>query len=233
MLGMRHGTILVTVGAVGVILATGSIAGGVGYGRWHWIRGAGLGWFALNLIILGLAHAREGHGLFGKRREGTLPLWSKVAFLPLFVVQSAVWHLVRLGPRNPKYQVVAPGLIVGRRPWLWEDPPACTTLVDLTSEYQESVRARRHPGYRCLPLLDGSAPSPRVLVEFIDALPLGETFVHCAQGHGRAGLFAVVWMLRRGNARSVEEALKAIKAVRPRVTLNATQRRCAEECFLC
>lgn len=230
MLRMRHGTILITIGTVGVILAVGAITDGAAHGRWHWIREVGLGWFALNLIVLGVAHERAGHGLFGKRPDGTLPLWSKVVFLPLYVVQSAVWHLVRLGPGNPRYQVVAPGLILGRRPWLWEDPPVCATLVDLTSEYQESARARRHPGYRCLPLLDGSAPSPAVLVQFMEGLPPGDTFVHCAQGHGRAGLFAVVWLLRRGGVPSVDEALKAIKAVRPRVNLNSRQRRCAEGC---
>jgi protein-tyrosine phosphatase len=47
--------------------------------------------------------------------------------------------------------------------------------------------------------------------------------VHCAQGHGRSGLFAIAFLAERNRIQSLDEGLALIKAARPGVGLNSTQ----------
>jgi hypothetical protein len=42
-------------------------------------------WLGCNFLILGIAHGRGSHGVFGKRPDGSLPLWSWLLFFPLLV----------------------------------------------------------------------------------------------------------------------------------------------------
>jgi hypothetical protein len=53
-------------------------------------------WLGCNFLILGIAHGRRSHGVFGKRPDGSLPLWSWLLFFPLLVYTTGVGHLIRL-----------------------------------------------------------------------------------------------------------------------------------------
>ena len=100
--------------------------------------------------------------------------------------------------------------------------------VDLTAEFAEPAAIRKSPAYRSFPILDGAAPSPEALRAAVAGLRPGRTFVHCAQGHGRTGLFALAVLLSSGVARSVEDGLRLLRTARPGIRLSRDQRRCIE-----
>ena len=185
-------------------------------------------WLGADFLIVGMAHWRNTHGVFGKRADGTLPLWSRLLFLPLRAYSGAVWNLLRLVSREPAHSAVTPNLVVGRRLLASELEGKFDNYVDLTAEFVEPRAIRQSPAYRCIPLLDGSAPSPDTLHQALNSLRPGRTFVHCAQGHGRTGLFALALLLTSGAARSIEDGLQMLRAARPGIRLNREQQQCIQ-----
>lgn len=187
-----------------------------------------LAWLGADFLILGFAYARGVHGVFGKRPDGTFPLWSRLLFLPLNMYTAMVWHLARLLGREPKRNVVTEQLVVGRRLLPSELDETFDNYVDLTAELPEPLVIRRSPAYHCFPILDGTAPSPEALRHAVSGLRPGRTFVHCAQGHGRTGLFALAALLMSGAIPSVDVGLKMLAGIRPRVRLNREQYKCIQ-----
>ncbi len=185
-------------------------------------------WLGCDFLLLGIAHGQGAHRLFGKREDGTLPLWSWAVFGPLLLYTVAIWHLLRALSREPAHQVVNGQLVVGRRLLGSELHEEFENVVDLTAEFCEPSALRQPPAYRSFPILDGGAPTPEALLAAVTGLRPGRTFVHCAQGHGRTGLFALAMLLYSGSVPSVEEGLRKLQAVRPGIRLNREQRRCIE-----
>ena len=214
---MRFGIILITVGLVLVALALFERS-------WSLIRL----WLGLNIVTVGIAHLRGAHRLFGKRPTGTIPWWSWFVFSPFCCLTYAIWHLSRLLVRIAKANEVSENLTIGRRLLAGEVDGQFANYVDLTAEFRVPQAIRGTPAYLSFPILDGGAPDARELLAFISRLRPGRTFVHCAQGLGRTGLFAVALLLYSNTARSVEDALKILRSVRPGVRLNRNQWRCAE-----
>src|SRR4051812_18517921 len=70
-------------------------------------------WLGCDFLILGIAHGRGSHGVFGKRADGTLPLWSWLLFLPLLCYTVVVWHCMRRLSREPAHSIVTTQLVVG------------------------------------------------------------------------------------------------------------------------
>ena len=70
-------------------------------------------WLGIDFLILGVAHVKGAHRVFGKRIDGTLPFWSWLLYLPLFVYTSCVWHVLRALSREKRCAVVTPDLKVG------------------------------------------------------------------------------------------------------------------------
>jgi protein-tyrosine phosphatase len=145
------------------------------------------------------------------------------------IYTSFVWHILRLLLRESAHNEVTQELVVGRRLLPGELEGEFDNYVDLTAEFAEPLTIRRRPGYVCFPILDMSAPEADDLREFLARLRPGKTFVHCAQGHGRTGLFALAWLIQSGAVRTVGEGLEKLRAVRPRICLTRMQRRCIEE----
>lgn len=157
-----------------------------------------------------------------------MPLWSRVLFLPYFVLSSAVWHAARIFSREPACNLVWEDLVVGRRLLPREVPDEFVNYVDLTAELEDPAAIRRSPGYLAFPILDASAPDPERLREAVRSLRPGATFIHCAQGHGRTGLFAVALLLSRGGVQTAEEGLALVQSARPGIRFSPEQRRCLE-----
>ena len=185
-------------------------------------------WLGFDFVVLGVAHGRGSHKVFGKRADGTLPWWSWLVFLPLLLYTTAVWHLIRIISREPVRNEVTGQLMVGRRLVGSELEGEFDNFVDLTAEFSEPSVIRRSPGYRCFPILDGAAPTPEALRAAVASLRPGRTYVHCAQGHGRTGLFALAVLLDSGVAGSVEDGMRMLSAVRPAIRLSREQERCIE-----
>jgi hypothetical protein len=206
-------------------LAIALIVIGVRQGGW-WLLAL---WPAVNFALLGIGHAAGLHGIYGKRAEGVLPFWSWIVFLPLHLMTYAVWRLVCAFSSRPAYQVVVPDLTIGRRLLAHEMPAAFDNYVDLTAEFSEPREVRRLPGYSLVPILDGGAIEPAILRLAIDALRPGTTFIHCAQGVGRTGLFSAALLIRRGVASSPEDALDRLRSARPGIQLNNRQQACLND----
>ena len=187
-----------------------------------------LAWLGFNFFVLGIAHWRGFHRVFGKRADGTLPIWSWLLFLPLHIYSIAVWRSLRLLSREPAFNVVSEELVVGRRLLASEVDGEFANYVDLTAEFTEPLAIRRSPTYLNFPVLDGSAPQPEVLRKVLASLRPGRTFVHCAQGHGRTGLFALAVLLSSGAASSVDDGLRILTSARPGIRLNRIQLECIQ-----
>ena len=186
-------------------------------------------WLGVDFVLLGIAHARRSARLFGKRRDGTLPSWSWCVFLPLHTLNTLLWHLIRLLSSEPAQNSVTDRLVVGRRLLAKEIEGLFDNYVDLTSEFPEPCPIGKSPSYVLFPLLDASAPSPEALHSAVTSLRPGRTFVHCAQGHGRTGLFALALLIHSGQASSIEDGLRLLLTARPGIRLNRDQRHCIEQ----
>jgi hypothetical protein len=211
----------VQFGLLGAGLAYWSIQIG-GNGLW-------LLWPAINFLIIGGAYWTKTPGVFGKKRDGTLPLWSWLLYLPYHALNVFLWTAARLISREPAFNAVGDTLVVSRRLIGREVQGSYANYVELTAEFQEPRAARRLEGYLALPTLDASAPSIATLQVAIQSLRPGLTLVHCAQGHGRAGLFALVLLLANGGIKNVSEGLALLQNARPAIRLNARQLKCAQE----
>ncbi len=185
-----------------------------------------IAWLGLNLVALGIAHWTSNRLAFGKRSNGTLPLWSIIAFLPLHVFTWGTWHLIRIVSHEPALCRVDDNLTIGRRLLPSEVTQSWDEYIDLTAEFIEPKRLRSKEGFRCIPILDGASLPPAALLEEISKTSSGHVFVHCAQGHGRTGLFAIALLIHRGLANSPEDGLRKLQRVRPGVRLSSEQISC-------
>lgn len=183
-----------------------------------------LGWLGACFGMLSLAYALRRPTLLGKRRDGSLSWWSWILFLPLHLITWGIWHAVRVLSREPAFHQITPQLIVGRRLLASEVPPEIELIVDLTSEFTEPAGVRKGRRYQPLPILDASVPELKSLYQVIDSLPQVPTYIHCAQGHGRTGLFTSVYLVRRGHCKTLEEAMDLLAKVRRGIVLNAEQK---------
>lgn len=186
-------------------------------------------WLGVDFVLLGIAHARGSSRVFGKGRDGKLPVWSWCVFLPLHLLNNLLWHSIRLLSSEPAQNSVTDRLVVGRRLLAKEVEGSFDNYVDLTAEFAEPNPIRKSPAYVLFPLLDGSAPNPGALLAAVSSLRPGRTFVHCAQGHGRTGLFALALLIHSGQASNIQEGLRLLLAARPRIRLNSEQRYCIEQ----
>jgi len=183
-------------------------------------------WFGVVFFIPGLAHWLGAHRIFGKRPDGIIPVWHRLIFFPLLGYTFIVWHLTRLLSQESAYNSVTDQLVVGRRLLPSELRDRFDNYIDLTAEFSEPADVRCSPAYRCFPILDGAAPTSSALRQSVSRLRPGRTFIHCAQGHGRTGLFALAVLLKSGAITDVEEGLRILTAARPAIRLNGEQRKC-------
>jgi hypothetical protein len=185
-------------------------------------------WLGVNFAVVGVAYFIGAPGVLGKRPDGSLSVWSWILFLPLHLYISSGWHLLRLLSREAAQHAISDEMVIGRRLLPREVNGEYANYVDLTAEFSELASIRRRAGYLSFPILDGSAPDPNALAEAVSRLRPGRTYIHCAQGHGRSGLFTLAVLLKSGQAPSVEEGLRKIRAARPGVRLSQEQMRCIQ-----
>jgi hypothetical protein len=186
-------------------------------------------WPGTDFLILGVAHFKNASGIFGKRPDGTIPFWSWFVFLPLFLYTNFIWRIACVLSREPAQDTTTNDLVVGRRLLPEEVDGEFANYIDLTAEFPEPSTIRRSQAYQCFPILDGAAPRVEDLHNVIAGLRPGRTFIHCAQGHGRTGLFTLAVLLKRGLASNPDEGLEKLRASRPGIRLNSVQRQCIEK----
>ena len=207
---------------IGLAIAFGPLAIRMGW------FGFPLYWLVVDLLILAGAYLTRSHRVFGKTPTGTLPLWSWWVFLPYLSYTLLVWNLSRVLSREQPYNRVTDNLVVGRRLLAEEQIGEFTNYVDLTAEFSEPREFRESIAYISFPILDAGALEPEELRKAVTSLKPGRTFVHCAQGHGRTGLFSLAMLIASGIATSVEDGLQKLQRARPGIRLNKEQLRCVE-----
>jgi hypothetical protein len=210
--------------------------------------GAGLSWLGLRasnpvagllglsagLCFLGLGaiYFFRWPGLLGKTTKGRLVTSSYVLFWPYHLLGYASLFIARILSVEP-FQEVAPGLYLGGRLFPWEEPKlkqrGIKSVLDLTCELSEVGFLRQVPGYRCIPLLDGGAPSAAELeasIDFItERLRSGPVYVHCAMGHGRSATVIAGYLVASGKTADLRAAMELVRSKRPGIRLNAGQRK--------
>ncbi len=216
---MKYATLFVVLGlSMGYAATTG--------GGLQWL----LLWPATSFAGVGIAYARAGVGLFGKKPDGTLRFASVAVLLPYLLLAWLVWHIARVLKREESFDELIPGVFIGRRLLAHEYPEEIRSVVDLTCEFAEPSEVRTNRPYKAFPILDASTPSAESLFEAVRHI--GESgpgvFIHCAEGHGRTGLVAAALLLSLGHAETPERAIAMVRQRRPKALLNTVQQRAVE-----
>ena len=211
---MKHGVLFALLGLAQLYLAWA--AGPVGV-LWAWS--------ALSFLLVAAGYMWIGPSLFGKQPNGKLPLWRVVLLLPYLLMSWGLWHLQILLTREPCCHEVAPGMWLGRRPYLKELPPGVTRVIDLTAEFAAAKGIAQRSGYLCIPTLDAQPIDLAQLKELLATLrPAEAVYIHCASGHGRSAMCAAALLISRGLADDVDAAERMLKSVRLGVGLSGEQR---------
>ena len=186
---------------------------------WPW--GALLIWPALALAIVAAAYLGLGPRILAKSR-GRIPIAIRMLLWPYLAGQRASLSYYRRQCRP--YSHVVPGVWMGRRLDEREAKLAVaagvTAVLDMTAEFDEA-QAFTNVAYKSIPLLDLTAPSPEALTAAVQFLKKescrGIVYVHCKIGYSRSAAVVAAWLLATGHARTAEEAIAAIRRVRPEV----------------
>jgi len=180
-------------------------------------------WAAISFGCVALGYAGIGARVFRKRADGRIPWPIKIVLLPYLFYTWIVWHLYRLVSREEAYNRIDDDLVVGRRLLTSEVPDGFDHYVDLTAEFEDPAPIRSKDSYRSFPILDASVPSFTELESAAESAKNGRTYIHCAQGHGRTGLFALALLVQRGRISSVKEGVDLLQRLRPAINLNREQ----------
>lgn len=190
-----------------------------------------LSWCVLAFGLLGLAYAINHPGALRKQADGLIPWPALLLFGPYHAWSRFTIHWTRM--RHPEaYNEILPGLFLGRHLHPHEaehllKKAGLTHVLDMTAELPETPLLRTLPGYRALPLLDMTGPTPRQLREALQHLDAaGPVYVHCAIGYGRSATIVAALLLKLEHAATPEAAVAIIRSLRPRVRLNRRQFRC-------
>ena len=193
-------------------------------------------WVALSLFVLTFAYLTSSTWVLGKKSDGQMNLASLVVLFPYLCFVWGFYHFKCLVQRRnePAWHQIRPGLYIGRRPRRGELPPATQRVIDLTSEFCEEPSIVADVEYRCLPVLNRSAPDDRdfasLLQETVDFR--GVVFVHCGAGRGRATMFVAALLILRREVRDLDAALAELAKARAGVYIHPVQRRAVERlCF--
>lgn len=210
---MRYGPIFLMLG---VTLAAGAVSAS------EWWQRLLLASAGVSFAVVGAAFLGAGPRVFGKRRTGELAPWSWPLLWPYHALNALALLALRLG-RERVWDEVAPGLFLGRQPTIL-DRAALRKLglrgvLDLTCEFSELPDLRSLPGYRSLPLLDTTSPTPAQLDEGVrairEALREGAVLVHCALGHGRSATFVCAFLMSQQPHLRPEDAIGMVRSRRP------------------
>lgn len=223
MTSLKYGLFFVLPGAAAAWLALG-------------LDGSGrvvAGWFSAALLAVGVAYWVVGPRLFLKRPGGTMHPAAWVGLWPFHLLNGLLFHGYHGLCRRPPYHQILTGLYLGRRLYAREARAlGVGAVLDLTCELPENRVMRAGGRYLCLPVLDNTEPTPEQLRRAVDwlaeNLAAGSVYVHCAAGYGRSATVLVAYLLSTGVVGSVDEGIAYLRAKRPGVRLNRSQRRVLE-----
>ena len=182
-------------------------------------------WPAAVLVAAWIVYLASAPGAFMKRPDGTFPWYAWLIWWPIFIQQWIGHELVRAFTKEPVASEVAPGVWVGRRPRANELPRDIKLVIDLCAEMPAASGVNDRRAYLTIPTLDARAPTPAQIAAAVDQVVAteGPALIHCAFGHGRSATVAAAVLVRRGQA-TLDDVEAKMKAIRPRIGLNSSQR---------
>ena len=131
-------------------------------------------------------------------------------------------------------EVWSGGIWVGRYPWeisiqdkRFSEHPI-SHVVDLTGELPR-LSFHNKVQYICCPSLDRLLCDPVILADACQSLPESGVYIHCANGHGRSGLFAALYLVHNGMCKNIDEAKIIMKRKRNVLNWQPHQQNVAEE----
>ncbi|MFO0809803.1 MAG: phosphatase PAP2/dual specificity phosphatase family protein [Gemmataceae bacterium] len=188
--------------------------------------GVGLGTIAAGYFGLGPGAYRK--------EDGKLPWSARFVLAPVLLGQ---WLSLRYYARQCRHwDEVVPGVWIGRV--LSSDEAAIaiqggvTAVLDLTAEFSETQAFRR--GRYCnIQILDLTAPTAAQIADAVAFITKeasrGTVYVHCKIGYSRSAAVVGAYLLTSGHARSAEEAIAHLRAVRPTIVVRPESRRAIED----
>ena len=180
-------------------------------------------WASVSLVFIACGYGGVGAKVFGKEDDGKIPIFFKLVLFPYLLFTWAVWNLIRLLSKEDAFNQIDEEITVGRRLLHHEISQKFDHYVDLTAEFDEPNSIGSASTYRCLPILDAGVPYFLELDEMLQRVNKGNVYIHCAQGHGRTGLFAIALLYSRGKIRNIKEGLVFLQESRPAIKLNSLQ----------
>ncbi len=207
----RYAFAFALIGLSGIIF--GSAAG---------IAGTPLIWLGAAFLSVGANYAFPQQFTVLRKQHGHLGWSRKLLLLPYFMMLDGTWHILRKTSSEAPFVELIEGIFIGRR-LLRTEYPRVTTLVDLTSEFDEHVP--RGASLLAFPILDGAPAEPSTLRRMAREIAASARpiYIQCAQGHGRTSMVAAAVLIEIGAAQDVATALDMIGAVRPDAKPNAAQ----------
>ena len=197
------------------------IVAAIMYGGWHIVYL----WPAISFGIVAVGYLFVGPRVYGKSQSGVCSPLNTVLLLPYLLYLRGVWHVIRFFKTESAYDQLIDNIYIGRHLMAREFPEFIDHVIDLTCEFTEP-KTLRNTDYHSMQILDGFVPDTQQLKTWVANVATlnGTIYIHCAEGHGRTGLFASVLLVHLGHSPSVEDALQLVKSKRPLVRLNSRQR---------
>jgi hypothetical protein len=210
---MKYGILFSVVAAL--LAAVGCIHGGV------YLLAL---WPSLSFALVAAGYFRLGPAVYGKSLDGKLAIANQLLLLPYLIYLWSVWYAIRLVKREPAYDQLTTNIFIGRRLLPHELPEHIEHVIDLTSEFRK-LTSLRSTSYHSFPILDAFVPPLEMLQYWVSqtAELSGNIYIHCAEGHGRTGLFAAALLLHTGHSQTPSDAVRYIQSKRPLVRLGKPQ----------
>lgn len=163
--------------------------------------------------------------MLGKKADGTIASWAKVAFWPYHVgLRSKLW-VQRRYTTEDHFNLISDGWYLGG----WPSragllPPGDLAILDCTCE----LPFKWDLPYLVLPIWDTKAPTVAQIETGVQWAArqrgAGRTvFVHCAHGHGRSPVLMCAGLLSEGLAENPKHAEQLVAAQRPGIHINSSQ----------
>jgi hypothetical protein len=186
-----------------------------------------LWWLAADLVVVAVAYVAAAPRLLGgKRADGSFDPVGATLMLPYLLLMGAWWHLLRLFRRERPYDRLTDTITIGRRLLPREYPGGFAHVIDLTAELASTRPYAGGRTYAAFPILDSSGLCVADMLRLVQAAGRQrDVYIHCAAGHGRAGMVAACVLLSAGTATGAEDAMRRVREVRPGAVLTAAQRR--------
>jgi protein-tyrosine phosphatase len=196
------------------------VAAAVLHGGWYLI----VAWPAISFGAVADGYFSVGPVVYGKSTEGTLATPNQLLLLPYLLYLWSVWHGIRLIKREAAIDQLTENIFIGRRLRSHELPQHIDHVIDLTCEFAKSTPPSLK-SYHSFQILDAAVPSVENLQDWVrQTVELtGHVYIHCAEGHGRTGLFAAAILLYIGHSQHPSDALRFIQSKRPLVRLSKRQ----------